>query len=891
MRLRLLKVILGAALFLLVFVGAALVTNYINNRGRDSVSVEMPGETLPAVFSELADEKINYMPAYKTVLNTSLYRDSIYPLSEDKRIVILVPNRGKSNGAINYELRDNSGETLIEKGEMTYIGDRNNYNRYEACIRMDLKEGEEYSFLVKTRYEKQDLLFYTRVIRLKKNELSVLMNYAEEFSKATFTADKKKLSTELEQKADESGRSIAENSEEEEDSDDESLKIASGTDAGKVSAEDIEAVLKTTNQTEDRNYLGVVSLGSTFEAVTWGGLKPEKVGETIKTVKEVSENSAVISFSYVVTAFNSDQSQNIYYSVEEIYELSFAVDTGKATISDYHRYMNRAFSGSQLVQETNSINLGAVDSYNAEYIATKDCEKIGFVADECLWYFDYNEGWITKVFGQETSAASPASRGMKRYDIICLKMDEDYIDFAVYGRIPSGKNEGYEGIEVYKYSIKDHNLCSLLFLETNLSYTVLKNSVGRLATYNENTGEFYTIIGQDLVSYNTASGEVKHITKELKESDIKSSKDRTVVAFPNSGDETKIAEICLIDLMDGTTTKITGDGKVLTPLGFIGNDFVYGMSSSENVTVGADGIASFLFDSIRIVKRDGSLAKKYEKSGVLISDLTFLNNTIYLSRVEKNDGNITKLEADYISYKTEDNNRIIISELKSTSQTLNELNLKFPDFIYMYSNPTERVTKYDRKGAGRTSVSGDISREMVYVFQGRGIQMESKSIGRAVRKVNNSGGYVVDSGGDIIYRHKKGALYLTVAGKFDYKTAGSDAESFAACLYMGLAASGNKVEMSDIQNETDWEKAFDTFGGSARGLNLTGADLDTAVLYLSEGIPFATKIDGRYVMVVSFNNEAIRYYDPVQGEEKRVNRSSFKEDVEKAGNEFYLYMK
>ena len=891
MRLRLLKVILGAALFLLVFVGAALVTNYINNRGRDSVSVEMPGETLPAVFSELSDEKINYMPAYKTVLNTSLYRDSIYPLSEDKKIVILVLNRGKSNGAINYELRDESGETLIEKGEMNYVGDRDNYNRYEASIRMNLKEGEEYSFIVKTKYEKQDLYFYTRVIRLKKNELSFLMDYAEEFSKATFTADKKTLSTELEQKADESGGSIAENSDEGEGDGSASIKAATATDAGKVSAEDIEAVLKNTNQTEDRNYLGVVSLGSTLEAVTWGGLKPEKVGETIKTVKEVSENSAVISFSYVVTAFNSDQSQNIYYSVEEIYELSFAPDTGKANISDYHRYMNRAFSGSQLVQENNSINLGAVDSYNPEYIATEDCEKIGFVADECLWYFDYNEGWITKVFGEETSAASPASRGMKRYDIICLKMDEDYIDFAVYGRIPSGQNEGHEGVEVYKYSIKDHNLCSILFLETNLSYTVLKNSVGRLATYNENTGIFYTIIGQDLVSYNTFSDEVEHITTGLKESDIKSSKDRTVAAFPNSSDETKVTEISLIDLLNGATDKITAEGKILTPLGFIGNDFVYGVSTTENVTVGADGIASFLFDSINIIKRDGSLAKKYEKPGVLISDLTFLNNTIYLSRVEKNDGNISKLEADYISYKTEDNSRIITSELNKTSQTLNELNLKFPDFIYMYSDPTERVTKYDRKKSTKTTVTGDISRDIVYVFQGRGIEMESKSIGRAVRKVNNNGGYVVDSDGDIIYRHKKGALYLTVAGKFDYKTAASDAESFTACLYMGLAASGNKVEMSELLDVTDWEKAFDEFGGSARGLNLTGADLDTAILYLSEGIPFATKIDGRYVMVVSFNNEAIRYYDPVQGTEVRVNRNSFKEDVEEAGDEFYLYMK
>lgn len=894
MRLKIIKIILGAALFIAFFAGAALVTNYINNLGREKVAVEMPGESLNAIYAEVDGEKVNYMPAYRTALNTSLYRDSIIPVGEDKTVKILVPNTGKSNNNICYELRDESGSTLIENGDMEYDADVNGFNRYETSIRMDLSEGREYSFIVKTSKENEQIYYYTRLIRLKSNKIDVLSSYAEEFSRATFAADKKTLATELEMAANEAGSRVAEGNEsDDEDDSDSSVKVASATDAASVTAEDIENVLRTSTAIVDKNYLGLVSLDSSFDAVTWGSLKPEKVGETIRTIKEVSEESAVVSFSYVITAFNSGASENLYYSVEEIYELSLSQDTGKASISDYHRYMNRAFTGNRFVQSTNSINIGAVSSFEAEYITTDDCEKIAFVADGCLWYFDYNEGWVTKVYGVETSASSPASKGMKRYSIDCLKINDSEVEFIVYGRIPWGNEEGKEGVALYKYNVKTATVSQVLFIETDLSYTALKSGAEKVAAYNDKNGMFYTIIGQKLVSYDTKTGQEKDITTDLMECDIKASKDRNVVAYPDTSNETEVKNITLTDLASGKSTEINVPGKIVTSLGFIGNDFVYGVSDSDNIKVGADGIASYLFDSINIVKRDGSLAKKYEKEGVLISDLTFLNNTIYLIRVRKDvdSGEIESVDPDYISYKTEDEKQIVSNSFNSSEQTLDELNLKFPDFIYMYSSPIEKVTKYDRKGVVEGKISGEINKSLVYVFQGRDIKFESKSIGRAIRSVKDEGGYVVSYDGNILYRHKKGALYLTVAGTFDYKSVETDDESFGACLYMGLLSSGNKISYDEIKDNKDWEKAFEEFGGNARGLNLTGADLDIAILYLGEGIPFATKIGDRYVMVVSFNSEAIRYYDPVLGTEVKLARSSFKEDVEEAGDEFYLYIK
>ena len=74
------------------------------------------------------------------------------------------------------------------------------------------------------------------------------------------------------------------------------------------------------------------------------------------------------------------------------------------------------------------------------------------------------------------------------------------------------------------------------------------------------------------------------------------------------------------------------------------------------------------------------------------------------------------------------------------------------------------------------------------------------------------------------------------------------------------------------------------------GLNISGATVDAAISFLSDGIPFTVKMpEGQYVLVVSYNANYIRYYDPVLGKEVRTSRSGFTADVVEAGGEIYVY--
>ena len=142
-----------------------------------------------------------------------------------------------------------------------------------------------------------------------------------------------------------------------------------------------------------------------------------------------------------------------------------------------------------------------------------------------------------------------------------------------------------------------------------------------------------------------------------------------------------------------------------------------------------------------------------------------------------------------------------------------------------------------------------------------------------------------------MYRDKIIRPYLTVAGTFNYKAVESAEDSFAACNYMCLLAAGVNADYEEVRSTANFVKSFEMYDSQAKGINISGILLDTAIGYLSDGSPFVAKISDGYVLVVSYNDDFIRYYDPMQDKEVKVQRYLFLLDCEDQGNEFYTYVK
>ena len=87
--------------------------------------------------------KINSMQGYTSTLNTSLYRDSIFPVDSSKAVTVMLPDSIDTGADIRYELRSFDGSNLVEDGDFRFIERVGDLNKYSVSLRMDMTEGVE----------------------------------------------------------------------------------------------------------------------------------------------------------------------------------------------------------------------------------------------------------------------------------------------------------------------------------------------------------------------------------------------------------------------------------------------------------------------------------------------------------------------------------------------------------------------------------------------------------------------------------------------------------------------------------------------------------------------------------------------------------------------------
>ena len=155
-------------------------------------------------------------------------------------------------------------------------------------------------------------------------------------------------------------------------------------------------------------------------------------------------------------------------------------------------------------------------------------------------------------------------------------------------------------------------------------------------------------------------------------------------------------------------------GKKLAPLAFVGTDFVYGAARPDGVRTAADGSTNYLFTSVVFVGRDGKEEKNYQKSGILVSDVRFLSNTIYLTRVTSVEGGKITAEAapDYISYKVEETRgKAVIRRGDNGSYQL-----ILPSFLYLTSIPEHLIARLSEDTGTEVYVDGKTDEDSAYLW-------------------------------------------------------------------------------------------------------------------------------------------------------------------------------
>ena len=871
------------------FVITIFLVDKFQNRQYKNLAMEMENATLPLVYVDYEGRYINCLHGYTTVVDTTMLRDCITPVTDDKKVTFAVDDKNGYAKTYSYELRSISSDSLIENGDLTSDTEENGYRIFDIDIRMDIKPDTEYMLIFKLDgADGQTVRYYTRIVVNDNYHASELLDFVEQFNASTFDYE-----------ANEEGSFIYPYMQAYKGQDDDSLSM------------------------------GHLNLTSSYKELVWSGVNPVRITSIIPQIKEIDVNYAVIELDYVTMAENTD-GESDYYSVREYYRVSYkepeteddtetatgaedaeaSEDTGEAdnagtiSVMNFDRYIDEYFNRTGVDNKNNVYEIGVVLDEKLDYRYSSDNKKIGFVRNGQLWLYNYSENQISMVFGFWMDDVENVRNTYNNYGINMISMDDDgNMIFAVYGYMNRGAHEGKLGISLCSYDAAEQEVTELVFAECNEPYAAMKDEVSRL-TYYDGTN-FYFMLGNKVNCINVEAKQLSYYVDHVSLDHVYVSDDMQVMAYDSSDQAADNATLTLVNFAtEQTYTLDAGAGKSLVCYGFKNRDLIYGICNTADSDISIDkdsfakkNLSEKVYSRIPsyklfIVDENGNQIKEYQKDDNYIIDISVEDDLIYMTKGSKKTDRFRLAEDDFITYKESDDVKRVDITTKTTSG-IAKLYFTVPSNIYLTYIPYLNITKNtvgDRSSDMLITVEDEYAGYMVY--DNLGLTGIYEKAGDAINWATQIAGIVVSKDGEIVYRQSEMQAYNTIASSIYHQSSGSVDASLWDCVYMTLIYEGvTDLTYEDMKaSGTDPVQVL-TELGKYPGADISGISLDLVFGYISNGIPVISRInDGRYVMVVSYNSEAVRYYDPVLDTEVRVSRKEYEAAMSQGNNELYSYV-
>ena len=178
----------GAAV--LVFVISLFVVDFFLNRDNSEITTEMSKATLPVVSVMAEGHKINTMYGYTARREEAYTKDNITPISEDRKITIVIDTYQADIKSVAYEVRSIDGKRLIEGSDISALEKTSDSIRFSIQLKDLTEANKEYAFVtILTMEGGEKVYYYSRFIQnenyYEKEKLDFIMN----FHNITFSGD------------------------------------------------------------------------------------------------------------------------------------------------------------------------------------------------------------------------------------------------------------------------------------------------------------------------------------------------------------------------------------------------------------------------------------------------------------------------------------------------------------------------------------------------------------------------------------------------------------------------------------------------------------------------------------------------------------------------------
>ena len=836
------KKVIKPIVLIVVFIAALITFCITTNKGNKDMTTKQADATLPVMSFNLDKIKINTLHGYTTEMDPTKMRDCVIPISDDRKLSLSISTYGMAVDRISYKIRSMDGKRLVADDEISSFSNKDNTIQADVSMPNVMDENTEYLLVFTITSGQDNVYYYSRIMQTDGKAAAKVVEFAKKFHDETFIKDDKSFFT---------------------------------------------TYMETT--TGDRNTLAHVDLTSTVSQITWGSMAAAQYTNPVIALKEINDSYDVVTIDYVMSCVGG-KGETEYYNVREYFRLRQT--ESRMYVLNYERTANQIInSENSFISDSGSVMLG-IRSSEAEYRANEAGSVICFVQEGDLYSYDINNGMIIKVFSFRDAEGIDERENWNHHDIKIVSVDEaGSIDFVVYGYMNRGTHEGEVGTGVYHYDGLAHTIDEEAFIPSKTSYEVLKAEMGKMLYLNEKN-EFYLMMDDSLYRINLGSMSVKKVVEGLSTGSYCASESNRYFAWVDSANQYSSNTIKVMDLKSGKTFEVKkGDDQYLRPLGFIGEDFIYGQANAADVVSDAAGNTTFPMNGLIILDTsDQSELKTYTPSGGYVEKISVDGYTVTIDLIAQNNGVYSEIGQDTIMNREADSKQKIAldtsqSDTKLTVSAISIAGGKKPDKLKQL---TAQMTINDTT----VDLKFDDNTVHFYVYAKGDVIFASDNISDAIKQANDSMGVVIDSNQQYVWmRARKNAVnaFANIACNEIDKDADSVVKSVSAMLTY------NDVTVSVSELIGAGSSAVDVLKNNLPDkeiLDLQGVSSEDIIFYISQGNPvFAMTGNTSAVLVTGYSsNGALYIYNPDNGATTSMSYEDADRMFYNGGLHFITYM-
>jgi hypothetical protein len=349
-----------------------------------------------------------------------------------------------------------------------------------------------------------------------------------------------------------------------------------------------------------------------------------------------------------------------------------------------------------------------------------------------------------------------------------------------------------------------------------------------------------------------------------------------------------------MDLKDGSVYTVSEQsGQWIQPLGFIGEDFIYGIAEAENVQMDAAGKTTFPMSAVKIMdmQEQHNILKTYRPQEGYVSDISVSDYVITVNLFRNQDGQYLRSGTDTIMNREADSeeNVAVGTTVTDVKETQMQLCLKAAINEKKLRQITSKQVILEEPRL--VELEPDQSEERFYVYVKGDVLLATDSISEAILLANENMGVVLNTTQQYVWMRARKTTQ-TAFSQLAPNDADADAGSVVQCVSAMLMRKGEGICVSTlVENGQTPKEILENTLKDSMVLDLTGCSVEEIVFYISSGSPvFAMTDQDNAVLVVGYTANTISYYDPAEQKINTVSWDSAVEWFESAGNIFFSYL-